>query len=344
MQPNLWLVNHVLNPHNASTKVPKKRFALAEYPNVRFDEYEAQFCHRQDVADVDAFCVHPTLIISSESGADNEDSRRATAGMKAWAISQVTAFSGTCRIFCPHYRNAVLSAQNPNSAWEVAYEDVRRAFKTFLKNWNNERPIVLFGHAQGSIMVLRLIKEFFSKGSELRNRLVAVYAPGVLVYKDQIPEGVPIAAKPGEPGTISIWATATEGATIKDTLFAKNARKDEVPVTCDPCFALDSKAHLGALGIARDGKTRVLYQNVITEHYVRGGILHIKGHEHYLCYYRNRNDYHSYDVHLFWADIRASVKMQWEKFKSRKLNLDFDESKFIIDDDMIRDSISNGKA
>ena len=37
----------------------------------------------------------------------------------------------------------------------------------------------------------------------------------------------------------------------------------------------------------------------------------ISGHERFLPYYKNRNDYHSYDVHLFWGDLRLSIAQQY---------------------------------
>jgi len=55
---------------------------------------------------------------------------------------------------------------------ELAYQDVKTAFEYYLKNWNQDRPIIIASHSQGSVHAQRLLKEFF-EDKPLAKQLVA---------------------------------------------------------------------------------------------------------------------------------------------------------------------------
>ena len=97
----------------------------------------------------DCFFVHPTGCFSSEhwnAPADDSQANERTAMMLA---GQASAFSSACRIFAPKYRQltvpAFLSGDVPSiaAASELAYEDVRAAFRAYLAEHNGGRPFIL---------------------------------------------------------------------------------------------------------------------------------------------------------------------------------------------------------
>ena len=59
----------------------------------------------------------------------------------------------------------------------LAYGDVKRAFKYYLENYNQGRPIIIASHSQGSFHSIKLIQEFFD-GTPLQKQFVAGYLPG----------------------------------------------------------------------------------------------------------------------------------------------------------------------
>lgn len=69
----------------------------------------------------------------------------------------------------------------------LAYHDVSDAFKYYLENENNGRPIILAGFSQGSDMVYRLLEEYFGD-EEMQNKLVAGYAIGWACTEDMVKE------------------------------------------------------------------------------------------------------------------------------------------------------------
>lgn len=94
----------------------------------------------------------------------------------------VTPYADAGRLFAPFYRQASLYAymtqrEDARMAQNLAYQDVKRAFKVFLENSPPERPIVLTGHNQGASHVERLLQDFFAgpENEENLNRLAVAY-------------------------------------------------------------------------------------------------------------------------------------------------------------------------
>ena len=90
----------------------------------------------------------------------------------------VGPYGSAGRLFAPYYRQASLysfmtTREDARKAQDFAYQDVKRAFKTFLKNSPPERPIILVGHNQGASHVQRLLADFFM--GDLKERLAAAY-------------------------------------------------------------------------------------------------------------------------------------------------------------------------
>ncbi|MBK1731417.1 DUF3089 domain-containing protein [Thiococcus pfennigii] len=96
---------------------------------------------------------------------------------------QASAFNSCCRVYAPRYRQAALKSfmsRSPSGrgALDMAYEDVRDAFRYFLAHFDEGRPLIIASHSQGSLHAMRLLAEFFDKDPALRKRLVAAYVIG----------------------------------------------------------------------------------------------------------------------------------------------------------------------
>ncbi len=144
---------------------------------------------RKDAA-VDCFYVYPTV---SADQADNSDLVPGPQELGVAAV-QFARFSTVCRTFAPMYRQATLTALLRATAtggtrtaevMNLAYGDVRAAWRQFLASRNGGRPFVLIGHSQGTIHLTRLIAEEI-EGSDAAKRMLSAMLIG---YNVEVPEG-----------------------------------------------------------------------------------------------------------------------------------------------------------
>jgi hypothetical protein len=109
-------------------------------------------------APIDCFYVYPTV---SEEETANAD-MTAGPGEKRAAGSQFARFATRCRPYAPLYRQTTLGAMRgavQGGDAELAYADVRAAWRWYLEHDNHGRGVVLIGHSQGSFHLTRLIAE-----------------------------------------------------------------------------------------------------------------------------------------------------------------------------------------
>ena len=105
------------------------------------------------------------------------------------------------------------SEEARRAAADIAYGDVRRAFRHYVAHWNQCRPIFLAGHSQGAEYMLRLLRDEFGPESELRQRLVVAYVVGMPVYERVLASwGVPACDGPRATGCVVSWMSFEQGA------------------------------------------------------------------------------------------------------------------------------------
>lgn len=153
----------------------------------------------------DLFIVCPT--VDTRSYSNTEDMNEV---FRARFVSALDAekgiYSDSCRLYSPFYRQMSINAytfsdEDIAKAEANAYLDISAAFKYYLDNENDGRPIVLAGFSQGAEMCIELLKEYFGdsvRGRSLRQRLVAVYAIGWRITDEDIkeyPQIVPAASE-----------------------------------------------------------------------------------------------------------------------------------------------------
>src|SRR4051812_1761024 len=128
-------------------------------------------------AKVDCFYVYPT--ISRDPGLNSD----LVAGIEENAVAavQLARFGGVCKTYAPLYRQVTLAALPRAFAGEdvtansnIAYGDVRAAWRDFLAHRNAGRPFVLIGHSQGSIHLLKLLAEEIEGKPVARRMLSAI--------------------------------------------------------------------------------------------------------------------------------------------------------------------------
>ncbi len=140
-------------------------------------------------APIDCFYVYPTVSRDPTPNADmtpGPEERRV-------ATTQLARFGARCRTFAPLYRQTTITALLggvQGADRELAYGDVRAAWRYYLAHQNSGRGIVLVGHSQGSRLLARLIAEEID-GKPVQQRLVSAIIPGTDV---QVPVGKDVGA------------------------------------------------------------------------------------------------------------------------------------------------------
>ena len=120
--------------------------------------------------EADVFYIYPTLFVDRKDENWNSDifnpSVRKDVIEKA-VVNQASAWVKAANLYVPYYRQAHYRifvepyAVQGKQAAIIAYQDVKKAFKYFLKNFNQSRPIIIASHSQGTLHAKRLLKEFF---------------------------------------------------------------------------------------------------------------------------------------------------------------------------------------
>lgn len=178
----------------------KSEIKIAEYANL---DYWAAHPWKKDLGDsvpadlqanykpdslADVFFIHPTTLTDYNDARWNAEIDDAIINSKtdySSILYQASVFNEKCRVFAPRYRQAhircfFMNTPDTDSAFEIAYADVKAAFEFYLKNYNHNRPIIIASHSQGTKHAGRLLKEFF-ENKPLQKHLVCAYIIGLPV-------------------------------------------------------------------------------------------------------------------------------------------------------------------
>jgi hypothetical protein len=138
----------------------------------------------------DCFYAYPTASLDPGQNSD------LFPGPQERQVTQVqfARYGEHCRTFAPVYRQRTLTSlaaavaagtlidlQGSAEALELAYSDVREAFRHYLADQNNGRGVLLVGHSQGASLLRRLIAEEIENDPVLRDRLIGAHLLGTSV-------------------------------------------------------------------------------------------------------------------------------------------------------------------
>ena len=171
-----------------------------------------------DAKDADVFFIYPTLFSDKKDPRYNANVFEEAIRQEVIDLSvnnQASAFAAAGQLYVPYYRQVHIRVFDTKlrslvgNSWEVAYEDVKRAFKYYLDHYNQGRPIIIAGHSQGSMHGSRLVKEFFD-GKPLKAQLIAAYLPGAGIEQDFYQQ-LELLEKPNAVGGFVSWNTYKQG-------------------------------------------------------------------------------------------------------------------------------------
>jgi hypothetical protein len=249
---------------------------------------------------------------------------------------QASTLNGVGAIWAPRYRQAAFGAflkDSPDArrAIDLAYADVVRGWEAFVAA-NPDRPIILAAHSQGSLHLLRLMKDRLA-GTNVLKRVVVAYIVGwpISIEADLPALGLPACDAAGQTGCILSWQSFAEPAEPK----AIRAAFDVLPsltglpragtrILCsNPLLgratdeAVLPAANLGSLVPGASLADATLIAGGIGAKCMPSGVLSIgPPPAKFDNYVLPGNNYHVYDYALFWVNVRADAEARMNAWQA----------------------------
>lgn len=213
-------------------------------------------------APIDCFYVYPTVSTDETPNSDLNPG----PGEIGVVRSQFARFGEVCKTYAPLYRQITLTAlrsrmagQEVESDREMAYNDVKAAWRYYLENDNRGRGVVLIGHSQGSGMLTRLIAEEID-GKPIQSRLVSALIIGTRlpVPRGEVVggafESVPLCTSSEQTGCVVTYASFRDDIPPpEDSRFGRVEEQNMIAACTNPA-ALgggigELHAYLSAAGV-----------------------------------------------------------------------------------------------
>ena len=289
--------------------------------------------------DAAVFFLHPTSFLTPRPTTWNADLGDATTNDRAelFIRGQASPFNGVGEIWAPRYRQASFGAflttqPEAQQALDAAYNDVALAWDQFLADAGPDRPIIVAAHSQGSVHLLRLLRERVA-GKAVAQRIVAAYVVGwpVSVATDVPALGLPACKTADQTRCILSWQSFAEPADTSQitavydatTGFNGSSRRGTRmlctnPLTGIPDTTANASANIGATIPSIDLKTATLEAGTIPARCDERGFLLIAGPPKGIsAYVLPGNNYHVFDYSLFWSNIRADAGRRLAAFGAK---------------------------
>jgi hypothetical protein len=278
------------------------------------------------------FFVHPTSYIRPAIGPDAPwnaplGDKDAEARARLFLRGMASPFAGADEIWAPKYRQAVFGAfltdkPEAQQALDLAYRDVAQAFDFFVATVDRDEPIVLAGHSQGALLVLRLLQDKII-GTPLQKRIAMAYPIGwpISVAHDLPALGLPACGTPDQAGCIVTWSSFAEPPDPSQVFERFTATpgfdgqpRGDGPILCtNPLTGTlngtaTADANLGTLKPSSDFSSGDLIVGAVPARCdAATGLLLIGDPPDLGPGVLPGNNYHVYDIPLFWANLKADV-------------------------------------
>lgn len=276
--------------------------------------------------DFAVFFVHPTSYLNRSAWNAPAGDAEAERVARLYVRGMASAFNAADEIWAPRYRQATMGAfltdaPEAEKAIEAAYADVAQAYAYFRSSIDADTPIVLVGHSQGSLHLLRLLREEIA-GSQDAQRIAAAYVVGwpISLERDLPQLPLPACTSADQSGCIMSWSSFAEPADPSDVLetyaasigFDGEARGQSAILCTNPLTGgarkdAEMELNLGTLVPEDDLSTGELVPKAVPARCDDRGLLLIGDPPEMGSYVLPGNNYHVYDIPLFWANTKADV-------------------------------------
>ncbi|HRG82226.1 MAG TPA: DUF3089 domain-containing protein [Chitinophagaceae bacterium] len=272
---------------------------------------------KDSIADV--FFLHPTTFTKKRDRENlnaliDDDYINAKTDYST-ILYQASVFNAQCRIFAPRYRQAHIynffkkDKEEAAKAFDLAYEDIRKAFLFYLENWNNKRPIIIASHSQGSLLAERLLKEFF-ENKPLSGQLVVAYIIGWPVPKEYF-STLKICEDSLQTGCICSWRTLRNNF-IPPYLKKENGNSyvtNPLNWTTGSTYA-SRQMNRGSV-LTNFNK---VYRHT-TDARISNGFLYVRKPKFPWSFLFFTRNYHIADINLYYINLRDNIKARIAAFR-----------------------------
>ena len=282
------------------------------------------------------FFVHPTSYFSKDSWNVSLGDADAEARTLVFLRGLASPFASAGEIWAPKYRQATVGAfltdkPEGKEALDAAYQDVLQAFDHFIEKQPADRPIILAGHSQGARHLTYLMNQRV-KGQPLAKRIAAAYVVGwpISVDTDLEELGLPACTAADQSGCILSWQSFAEPADYSriiefysgTTGFNGQSRKDTAILCTNPlnggaAAKAEMSENIGTLKPNLDLSAGELVAGAIPARCDESGFLLIGDPPELGAYSLPGNNYHVYDIPLFWANVRRDALQRTRAFLAK---------------------------
>lgn len=294
----------------------------------------------QAKSDAAVFFVPPTAAFGTTHWNDRSDVGDTANRLAGFLRTETSALADAGPLWAPHYRQAVIGSfladapdtrRRAQAAQALAYTDVAAAFAVFLAAQPKDSPIILAGHSQGALHLLRLLKEQ-AAGTPLAARIVAVYLVGwpVSVTADLPALGLPACTAGAQAGCILSWQSFAEPADPDAVLAVYYAGpglngtpRRGTPMLCtNPLTggagaSAPASANPGSLVPAANLESgELITPGVPARCDARGLLLIGEPPSGYPAYVLPGNNFHVFDYPLFWQAVRLDAATRVQAWKA----------------------------
>ena len=288
----------------------------------------------RSTGDAAVFYIHPTTYLERDSwNASLAPGGQTEMRTRLFARSQASAFNGAGEIWAPRYRQAaygafLLDSSDATKALDLAYRDVQAAFDRFIAEVPKDQPIILAGHSQGSLHLLRLLGD---RRAAITGRLVGAYVVGwpVSTTADLPATGLAPCAAAESTGCVLSWQSFGDPANPSLILDAwekspgRSGPHRRADMVCtDPIGGANGGgsppgSNPGTLVPTTDLASATLEPGRVGTRCDKG-ILLIGGDIPPLGpFVLPGNNYHVYDYALFWGAVRRDAERRLAAWQAR---------------------------
>jgi hypothetical protein len=292
--------------------------------------------------DVSVFFIPPTAAFGNSQWNGRSSDTATALRLAGFLRTEASALAAAGPLWAPHYRQAVLGsflANTPETrrfaqaAQRLAYADVKAAFARFLEAQPPGGPIILAGHSQGALHLLRLLKEEVA-GTPLAARVVAAYAVGwpVSVSADLPALGLRACERRDQARCLLSWQSFAEPADASAILDVYYAGTGLAGTSRTGTAMLCSNPLTGSIGDAAPASAnpgslvpsatltagKLVTPGVPARCDPRGLLLIGEAPSGYPAFVLPGNNFHVFDYPLFWQAVRLDAAARVAAWKAER--------------------------
>jgi hypothetical protein len=292
--------------------------------------------------DAAVFFVPPTAAFGTARWNERTDAGETANRLAGFLRTEASSLADAGPLWAPHYRQAVIGsflADAPDTraqaqaALDLAYGDIAAAFAVFVAAQPKDAPIILAGHSQGALHLMRLLQEQVA-GKPLQARIAAVYMIGwpVSVTADLPALGLPACTARAQTGCILAWQSFAEPAEPQaivamfeaNTGLGGSPRRGTTMLCTNPLTggagpSAPASANPGSLVPSASLEAGELVSpGVPARCDARGFLLIGEAPSGYPAYVLPGNNFHVFDFPLFWQAVRLDAAARAAAWKAAR--------------------------